>query len=75
MIESETLSIISSALAEWAEDAGRPITHQEIRATLAELGHAPSLVTGAIAECIVKGRLQVDEQGNYTLGTRQSSRT
>jgi hypothetical protein len=68
MTESESLSIIASALAEWAENASRPVTHEEIRAVLAELGHPRSLVTGVIAECIVKGRLQVDEHGNFVLG-------
>jgi hypothetical protein len=72
MTEPESLSIIASALAEWAENACRPVTHEEIRTALAELDHPRSLVTGVIAECIVKGRLRVDEQGNFVLGTRQS---
>lgn len=70
MIDPEALSTTATALADWAENEGRPVTDQELRAALAELGHPRSLVTGVIAECIVKGRLQVDEQGNFTLGNR-----
>lgn len=50
MTEPESLSIIASALAEWAENACRPITHEEIRTALAGLDHPRSLVTGVIAE-------------------------
>ena len=71
MIESEALSTTATALADWAENEGRPVTAQELRAALAELGHPRSSSTWVIAECIVKGRLQVDEQGNFTPGSRK----